>query len=512
MVSFKTRSSHVRTFESCKRKWSLNELFGFPDPDTMAKLFGTKAHKFREDWLRDSKLPTASKEGLAAQRGLNFLPAPGAGLLVEHAIEKTLTGSLESVIYTGAIDLVDMRSAGLLLKGVRLYDHKFTGNLKWAKTADELSRDVSAVFYAMEVRRLTREAGAEEEEISARWLYGERESTRVKPVDFVINRANQRERWAETLDSVGQMKRHADQMGSFTWKDVEPNYDACNAYGGCPFKAQCTFARVAPLGVGAVKETNPQGEKERVNMGLLDSLRNSEVVLGDKVAATPAVATLKAVVQSAPPVPTKSVLAGLLQKKAAPAPVPAPEVMQDEEGDDEADLMDSESMTPLPAMMDVPLNVGVVPPDAPEPDLTKDTVEKKKKGKRQKKLDTAVDEPSQTIELSSKATEQLNTIVETVTDPTPAMRNLMTYTPEVQAAAADVVANFTQPASEQVVGALGPPVAVYKTHYSDDKVADVVRQLRIRAERFVSGDNLSQQDRGIELFVVANIIERGGEL
>jgi hypothetical protein len=355
-LPFTTRSSHVRTAESCMRKGYLNEVCGHPDEETEAKNFGTDTHTVYEHWFKAATPPPDTPHGKVARRSLHLYPAPGQGLGVEMRVQEVLK---DGTVYNGAIDLADLRAPAQLIRdddgrGLRLYDHKTCGSLNWAKDADTLARDVSAVFYAMQLRKALHAMGWDEKEIPARWVYSERNPNgKTRPVDFLITREAQRERWAKTLETVGNMRKLAEQGPH--WTDVTPNYKACSAYGGCKFQGQCNLAR------------------RRTNMGLLDNLRASMAV-GQQVTAQP----------PAPAAPPGGVLAMHLAK-ATPAPAPQQPA--------------AEAVAAIPVAAAVPVQpgleegitlpmtepiTGVVPPDAPAPDLTKDTVEKKTRKKREK--------------------------------------------------------------------------------------------------------------------------------
>jgi hypothetical protein len=446
-VQFRTRSSHVRVYESCARKWFRNEVEGLPDPDTVAKTFGTNAHAIQEAWLRDGKPHPFSKEGIAARRAVPHLPAPGEGLGVEHKIEKVLG---DGTIYTGAIDLVDLRPTSQLRRTeqgrfIRLYDHKFTAALKFAKTAEELSRDVSAVFYAMEVKRLT-----EDPIVNGRWVYSERNGNGVLPVDFTITGVEMRERWAKTLGSVAEMRKLAEQKPQ--WTEVTPDYNACDAFGGCQFRAQCAL------------------RKAQSKMGMLDDLK-AKLPVGQGVAAPAAAAQPQAAVAAKAP---QSPLAKLLAAKKAPtvqalvteAPVQLEPGEMDGTGEEGAEL----GNVPAVPMATEPVT-GIIPPDAPAPDLQKDTVEKRKRTKREKTLDVLA---------------------------APGMQEALAQ----DQAKLEALGAFSPP---EALGVIFPPSAAMQV---ESQLPVIVGKLRKRAEALMGVEALPREVP-LELFRLANWLERG---
>jgi hypothetical protein len=483
---FTTRSSHVRTAETCLRKWYLNEVCGLPDQETAAKTFGTITHLIYEEWFRDAKNPATSAHGEpahreVARRSLHMYPAPGPGLLVEHKLSETLE---DGTVYTGALDLADARPGAV----VRLYDHKTCGSLKWAKTATDLEKDVSAVFYGRHLLRILHGLGFQEEALRSRWVYSERNPNgKTVPVNFILRPSNMRERWDKTLDMVKIMRRHAEQTPA--WQDVTPNYDACGNYGGCRFQGQCNLVR-----------------RRQETMGLMDQLRAS---LPQQQAAQVQAAPQQAPAPIPAPVPAApgGILAAFQQQQAAqpaaqavaalpvqqPAQVQAPAVVLVspglEEGINVPVQVPPTFVAPIPAPV-----VGVVPPDAPAPDLTKDTVEKKTRKKREKAVDAVpmIATPQQAVQMVGPGTS----MAEAVQDP-----RLFAILPPVQPI--EKAPAQVQELAKAMAEAHNP--AAIEIHYGgDSKQAEIITKIRKYAE---TSD--ASQDACLEMFILANKLERG---
>lgn len=254
---FVTRSSHVRVFERCQRRWYFEEIMKHRADDTPAMRFGTAMHAELERWLRDGTPPDVKLQldglypGQAARKSIHLLPTPGKDLMVEHKFCDTKMAP--GVEYFGTVDLADPRESAPF----HLYDHKSTAGLNFAKTADELQQDVSATFYADRLRWLWGEP-----EIKARWVYTERaRSGKVKPVDFVLTSAMIDDRLSTTKTSVEAMSKAA--LAS-SYVDVAPNESACNDYNRkCPHWGKCELTKL-------VTGVPTSAERAAENMNLLE--------------------------------------------------------------------------------------------------------------------------------------------------------------------------------------------------------------------------------------------------
>ncbi len=247
-MTFITRSSHVRVFERCERRWYFEEIMKHKADDTPAMRFGTAMHLELERWLRDGMPPDSKLQlenlwpGLAARKSLHLLPTPGKDLMVEHKfIDTKLVSGVE---YHGTVDLADPREDA----PIHLYDHKSTAGLAFIKSAAELQQDVSATFYAHQLRWLWGEP-----KIKSRWIYTERaRSGQVKPVDFDLTSAMIDDRLAVTVKSVGKMVVLSMAQSHI---DAPPNWDACNDYNRkCPHWGKCELTK--SIAVSTESENN----------------------------------------------------------------------------------------------------------------------------------------------------------------------------------------------------------------------------------------------------------------
>jgi hypothetical protein len=153
-------ASQIQQLNGCLRRWLLHRIYGFREPQGAAAEQGTKHHEEMERWSKLGILPT-SKPALAA---LKYAPAPGLA-----AVEVPCRFDTPSTPWGGFIDLAydwdftpcafvvpwaplcHGKPAELGTTGVTvIHDWKFTGNLRNAKTDEDLLKDPAANIYAYE--------------------------------------------------------------------------------------------------------------------------------------------------------------------------------------------------------------------------------------------------------------------------------------------------------------------------------------------------------------------------
>lgn len=262
--------SQVETFgneeSGCPRKWAIEKLSGVQRPDTPATLLGTRVHELREAWLLRGEYPDAREvfecvergekvryfPGQIAIGGLGLCPKPGE-VDVEGEIEfRTPSG----ILWGGRMDMSWAVGAGSVWYGKALReivedaqrqthgfgltphvgDHKTTKDKVYAKTDDPksdkyLGKDLQANLYAL--RGMGQHYA---ESAKLHWIY-----TLTKPKD-------QAKSWAvrievtrqQSEDVVGKAEVHARKMLQLYRErpdpqEVQPNWRACSAFGGCPY-------------------------------------------------------------------------------------------------------------------------------------------------------------------------------------------------------------------------------------------------------------------------------------
>lgn len=292
-----TSVSQIKKFSpkeegGCPRRWYFNYVMCLPESGTFATDTGAKVHAQLEHYLETGE----DVLGPIARTGLEFLPTPGADLLIEVAIdgECTTCGGTHpasrrpnqcrcedyawpetalrasGVPLVGKIDLVNVR------EGVEVLDHKTSSNVRaYAKGPDAIANDPQMVGYAewarsiypsaeeIRVTHITyptdttpkKKATSENRPDLQVSTTGAAKSTTLVPLKLI------RDRWQSVSSIVEQMQSAA---GEAEYKKVPKNELSCRSYGRpCPYLSQCNDR--VPL--------SALGKSNGVAMSLLNKLK-----------------------------------------------------------------------------------------------------------------------------------------------------------------------------------------------------------------------------------------------
>jgi len=220
--------SQVATWRACQRKWAYSRIR--PRTENRYAAFGSRAHTIAENWLisRTPPDPTTA-EGACILAGLDSLPQPGTA-----AVELRLDAMHEGIHYTGRIDFLYQSGPRLIVVG----DHKTTGDLTWAKTPTDLEDDPQRVVYSWWAGQTFAA-----DWIGAHWQYYQRKPPRSLPVYMQEPVARIRERFQELHERDGKAIVAANGLDP---KELPRSLDHCDAFGGCPYRAEC-HAGVSPI-------------------------------------------------------------------------------------------------------------------------------------------------------------------------------------------------------------------------------------------------------------------------
>ena len=221
-------SASQKKSTACLRRWGAVRLEGMKEPQGEAAKRGTVHHAEMEAWARFGIVPK-SKPALAA---LKYVPPPG---IAEVEVPVRFNGPEGA--YLGYIDLAyditpEGKACPVGTTGVTvIHDHKFTGSLRNAKTAEELVDDEAVTIYGWEAYL----GGARE--VYGRWVYVEMNgSCPTKEVWFPIERARVVENLSTMDHEVGELhelfKKH--RRGLLKVVDLPTDTSQCYA-----FKQQC---------------------------------------------------------------------------------------------------------------------------------------------------------------------------------------------------------------------------------------------------------------------------------
>lgn len=244
-MSFRLSASQITTFDAagsggCERKWWFEKIAKIPTPQTRGQILGEEIHAQIEHYLRTGE----DALGMVARAGKHFLPVPGPDLLVEHAFDGRELDAA-GIPFSGRIDLGHTRGEFVDDDGrvcreesphttAEIVDWKTSKNVeRYAKSPEEIARTPQMIAYAEWARR--RWPNVDRVRVGHGYLQTEgprraRKNHRVILFDTLAQEWHRISRLAE---------RMRDAARATSAEELDPNFDACSAYGGCPFRSRC---------------------------------------------------------------------------------------------------------------------------------------------------------------------------------------------------------------------------------------------------------------------------------
>ena len=237
--------SQIKQWNLCKRKWAFSKINRLVEPTSLKQAFGTAGHAQLEKWLKEGKAPNKTPAGQVALQGIQegWLPTPSKKLKVEHKFDfSIITKEDYQVRMLGYIDCFDPADSLVI-------DHKFTGDLKWAMTPDQLQLDPQAIIYSRFAHDELKQSN-----IKVRWLYYRfiwptKKPGGSKKVEHLFDwdSPDLQHMWNKILRICDEIA-----IAKLNWKNAEADapatLDACSAFGGCFFRHNgCSADRDAPL-------------------------------------------------------------------------------------------------------------------------------------------------------------------------------------------------------------------------------------------------------------------------
>lgn len=228
----------------CHRKWYREYVLRDKPPKTKAQLRGNDFHTSIEHYLKTGNAGMLSDRVLA---GKHMLPAPGADLHVELQFgpDMTLHLAAAGVPLNGKIDLLHNRGRYVHADGsvreeaagnkvAEVCDWKTTSNIDaYAKRAEQLVSTAQMVTYGVVAQLVY--PHLEQVRLSHGYFQtgGARDSDKRSLVT-TVDRVNSS--WLNVESVVRSMK---DAAAETDFLKVEPNFEACGTFGGCPYRAHC---------------------------------------------------------------------------------------------------------------------------------------------------------------------------------------------------------------------------------------------------------------------------------
>lgn len=347
--------------EACQRKWGWAYIAGIKEPTGPAAALGTECDDTQlQPYLRDGRaidFTRQSSSGYIVAPGLSYLPKPKApGIMVQrHFVIPSPTwvdGKHAGFGYQGYLDLWDLSGRHMpdlafdpkqFGSGTRalvngsfppvVADFKTTGNWKYAKDQDALSRDVQAMLYATWAMYFT---GARTVDLV--WIYfatkGKRQSKRTH---LRVHADHVAEQFSRINDTAVQM--HGIRKSGIHPLDLPFNSDMCERMGGCPYRHKCNLSPGDIVDAKAARERARKGISDMSNAPTATSLLSR--LRAQKAGGTtppPAPAPTSAPAAAAPlginppekdlpPAPAVGSVAAPSEVTPEAAPTPAPETI-----------------------------------------------------------------------------------------------------------------------------------------------------------------------------------------
>lgn len=253
-------ASQIKTYRECVRKWALTKLAALPTPTTKSQALGKDVDDNQlQPYLRDGRpfdftRVTPGYEGQPgisaeiASSGLAHLPEPKwRGLEVQKHFVIQSPSKL-GFGYQGYLDvwLPYGGMPGVEGEGPVVADFKTTKSIrKWALKEDGLRVDVQSQLYAVWAILETKS-----KLITLDWLYLQTEGTRTAlptivqvTTDEVAEQFKKIEADAKELFAIAKAapKGEGDERLNYALT-LPPNPEACDNYGGCPFRHICNLS------------------------------------------------------------------------------------------------------------------------------------------------------------------------------------------------------------------------------------------------------------------------------
>ncbi len=360
--------SQIEVARLCVRKWWLSKVKKLPEGEIRGGTFGTVLHSVCERFLKADDLGRDPATGQAAnifpegwEQAVNRFSGEVDGEVSgeEAALIRTLVGR---AIESGVLQRKPGRRVEhqfripfsvphgeAMLTGLidcaypdAVEDHKTSKATRWFQSPRSLSTDTAMILYAVAIMHDAEASGRPvPDRIALRHNQFCKDPDRpvVRKTEALVLQEDVVREWNKILLDVDKMLRY--KAEATKWSDLPDPPDlaeACNAYGGCPYRTICA-GRETEAGYSLrVREQKEQAKK--INSIPLTVLPAAEEQKDTTVSAfldilkarqasangTPAPAPVQSPVQSTPapePAPAPGFVLG--PTIAAPEPAPAPE-------------------------------------------------------------------------------------------------------------------------------------------------------------------------------------------
>ena len=252
-------ASQISTYrDECKRKWGLKSIAKIPTPTHPSAELGTEVDNEQlQPYLRDGRTfdyTRESESGYIAASALAFLPEPKSnGLEVQKHFTFRSLANRDELSYQGYKDLWMPVGGVPLPEGFvsdipAVVDFKTTGNVnsKWVKGPKVLETDVQAMVYATNAMVST-----SSRVVDLVWIYMQtRGARKARRTHIRVDGKHVLEQFRE-IDRIGlemlKVRREVESSGKPLEEacldlPLPDSSDACDAFGGCPFRSRCNLS------------------------------------------------------------------------------------------------------------------------------------------------------------------------------------------------------------------------------------------------------------------------------
>ena len=251
-------ASQIETAQLCFRKWAFDKIDRLPRDDTEATRLGTEVHDHLEKYLKyGTPIDTTLNSGKIAMSAIQHMPPPRApGMQVEEWFVR----KMGRATYWGKKDYQFLDGYwGLKIPIVG--DHKTCSQFTWMKSEKDLQTTVQSGMYGWDAIEAVKRDLAQ-----LRWAYMRTKGGKKSlPVVTNITRMQAEDVMARVDDTAQVLIAMHESLAPGEAIEAEPNFSACEAFGGCAHKDRCK-----PTAANALDAIMTQ----KTNESLLSNLRN----------------------------------------------------------------------------------------------------------------------------------------------------------------------------------------------------------------------------------------------
>jgi len=318
-------ASQISAFDECERKGAWKYIAKIQTPQHPSAALGTEVDDTQlQPLLRDGRALDYTREsGYIAATALEFLPHGSGHNVQQHFVMPSPTwreGQHVGFGYQGFLDLwlpdgSSLPDSAFDPKQIpngrgsvpAVVDFKTTGDLRWQKSATQLSTDVQAQLYATWAMYQTKSRV-----VDLVWIYMQTRKARKARRTHLRVIADQ---VADQFTKINEraLRIHALKQTVTDPLELPANPDACEAYGGCPFRDRCN------LGPGEIADAlAAKAKRGRENMS--EAPVTTTGLLARTKAKRDGIVTTPMPTQLAPPASPAPLSINPPESKLAPAP------------------------------------------------------------------------------------------------------------------------------------------------------------------------------------------------